>query len=236
LDGVVLGSPLSAAPLQSGTARRALRLPQRSPTAPDPPAPPQLWGAGLAPGAHFDAERPSPALLDLLSRRAPPPAAGAVPPPRRRGGGLGGLLARLRPGRGGAAAAADAAPAAGGAPAAADAPAGAAPAAGGAGAGAGLDLDVAGRTFFVPGCGRGYDVLAAAAAGAARAVGLDLAPDAVAAARAHASAAAAGGALPGGAAAAAAAPHFVAGDFFTYSDPVAGAAGGFDFGYDYTFL
>ncbi|GBF87306.1 thiol methyltransferase [Raphidocelis subcapitata] len=87
------------------------------------------------------------------------------------------------------------------------------------------DLDLAGRSFLVPGCGRGYDVVAAAAAGAARAVGLDLSGAAVAAAAAHRDATAGPEA--------AARAHFVQGDFFTYSDDVVPA---FDAGYDYTML
>lgn len=85
-------------------------------------------------------------------------------------------------------------------------------------------VPVAGKRFFVPGCGRGYDVIAAARAGAAAAVGLDLSPVAVADAESHRDETEA----PDVARRAA----FVAGDFFTYRDP----GGLFDVGYDYTFL
>ncbi|KAI8465047.1 MAG: S-adenosyl-L-methionine-dependent methyltransferase [Monoraphidium minutum] len=80
-----------------------------------------------------------------------------------------------------------------------------------------------GKAWLVPGCGRGYDVVAAAAAGAA-AVGLDLSQTAVREAEGHRDAAA-----PPGAAARA---KFVAGDFFAHEDP----SGPYDFGWDYTFL
>ena len=88
-------------------------------------------------------------------------------------------------------------------------------------------LGVAGRRVLVPGCGRGYDAVAAAEAGAALAVGIDLSDAAVAAAAAHRDAALA------------AAPdvarrvEFAAADFFEYAHPSGGA---FDVGYDYTFL
>lgn len=52
------------------------------------------------------------------------------------------------------------------------------------GSGTGL-VEVAGKRAFVPGCGRGYDIAALVGAGAAQAVGLELAPTAVAAAREH---------------------------------------------------
>jgi methyl halide transferase len=73
---------------------------------------------------------------------------------------------------------------------------------------------------------RGYDVTAFAASGAHRAVGLDLSPDAVAAARA----ALAAQDLPP---LTAAAVELEAGNFFSYSHPTGEA---FDLGYDYTFL
>ena len=50
------------------------------------------------------------------------------------------------------------------------------------GSGGGL-VEAAGKRAFVPGCGRGYDLAALVAAGATQAVGLELAPTAVAAAR-----------------------------------------------------
>jgi hypothetical protein len=39
--------------------------------------------------------------------------------------------------------------------------------------------DLAGRKAFIPGCGRGYDLVTLVRAGAAEAVGLDIAPTAV---------------------------------------------------------
>lgn len=72
-------------------------------------------------------------------------------------------------------------------------------------------LPVSGRRVLVPGCGRGYDVVAAAAAGAAVAVGLDIVPGAISAAAAHRDAT-----VP---------PHvagratFVVADFFSYQHP-----------------
>ncbi|KAI8463044.1 MAG: S-adenosyl-L-methionine-dependent methyltransferase [Monoraphidium minutum] len=86
------------------------------------------------------------------------------------------------------------------------------------------DAPAAGARVLVPGCGRGYDVIAAADAGAALAVGLDISEAAVAAAEALR-----GGALAPGAAARA---QFESCDFFTYKHP----GGLFDLGYDYTFL
>jgi hypothetical protein len=91
-------------------------------------------------------------------------------------------------------------------------------------------------------CRRGYDVAAFAAAGAALSVGLDLCPDAIAAAEAECATQLAGSP------AAAAACQLIAGDFFTYTPPPDAAAGDgaghgassgaplFDAGYDYTFL
>ncbi|KAF8055990.1 rhbg [Scenedesmus sp. PABB004] len=89
------------------------------------------------------------------------------------------------------------------------------------------ELDVRGKRVLVPGCGRGYDVCAFAAAGAASAVGLDICPAAVAAARAAAPAGLAG--APPGAAGAA---QFEVADFFSWEPP----GGAFDAGYDLTFL
>ncbi|KIY95521.1 hypothetical protein MNEG_12439 [Monoraphidium neglectum] len=80
-----------------------------------------------------------------------------------------------------------------------------------------------GRSWLVPGCGRGYDALTAAEAGAT-AVGLDLSPAAVADAESHRDKAAPREVAQR--------VRFVAGDFFAYEDP----SGRFDFGYDYTFL
>ena len=51
------------------------------------------------------------------------------------------------------------------------------------GSGGGPLVEAAGKRAFVPGCGRGYDLAALVAAGAAQAVGLELAPTAVVAAR-----------------------------------------------------
>ncbi|GBF92003.1 thiol methyltransferase [Raphidocelis subcapitata] len=85
-------------------------------------------------------------------------------------------------------------------------------------------VPTAGRRVLVPGCGRGYDVVAAAAAGAALAVGLDICSLAVSAAGEHRDET-----LPAEAAARAA---FEQRDFFEYSHP----GGPFDLGFDYTFF
>ncbi|KAF8066261.1 HOL3 [Scenedesmus sp. PABB004] len=90
------------------------------------------------------------------------------------------------------------------------------------------ELAAAGRRALVPGCGRGWDVFALAAAGAAPAVGLDLSEHAVAAAAA--ARAATLGARPDGAAGRA---ELAAGSFFEYSHP---SGQPFDLGFDYTFL
>lgn len=84
-------------------------------------------------------------------------------------------------------------------------------------------VPVRGKRAFVPGCGRGYDVIAFAEGGASAAVGLELSGTAIAAAEAHRD----GLKLPAEVAAKA---RFVAGNFLTWSD------GQFDVGYDYTFL
>eukprot|EP00803_Ostreobium_quekettii_P008753 evm.model.scf_483.3 EVM.evm.TU.scf_483.3 scf_483:45045-56085(+) len=84
------------------------------------------------------------------------------------------------------------------------------------------DLPVEGQTVFVPGCGRGYDVLTFASAGAARATGLEISETAVKAAEAHRDALAT--------AEVAARSQFVCGDFFQFEPP----GGKFDIGYDYT--
>lgn len=46
-------------------------------------------------------------------------------------------------------------------------------------------LDLPGKRVFVPGCGRGYDLVEFLRSGAAQAVGLDFAPGAAEAAQAH---------------------------------------------------
>jgi hypothetical protein len=56
----------------------------------------------------------------------------------------------------------------------------------------GAPLALAGKSCFVPGCGRAYAVEALSKGGAASAVGLELAPTAVAEARAHLATAEAG--------------------------------------------
>lgn len=78
-------------------------------------------------------------------------------------------------------------------------------------------------------CRRGYDVFAFAAAGAAVSVGLDLVPEAVAAAQQEQQR------QLGDNPTAAAAVHLTTGDFFTFRSSE-GYKGPFDFGYDYTFL
>uniref|UniRef100_A0A383VW04 Methyltransferase domain-containing protein n=1 Tax=Tetradesmus obliquus TaxID=3088 RepID=A0A383VW04_TETOB len=88
-------------------------------------------------------------------------------------------------------------------------------------------LDVAGKRVLVPGCGRGYDVFAFAQAGAAPAVGLDLSPEAVAAAAAERDSQLAHSPEV------AARAELVAGSFFEY---VHASGRPFDVGFDYTFL
>jgi hypothetical protein len=85
---------------------------------------------------------------------------------------------------------------------------------------AGDSIDAAGKRAFVPGCGRGYDLLALLAAGCAEAVGLDLAPSAVVEAEAFL-----GRELGRGNGDRKA--RAVQGDFFTYED----AGGPFDLGF-----
>jgi hypothetical protein len=72
---------------------------------------------------------------------------------------------------------------------------------------------------LVPGCGSGYDVKALAAAGMKRVVGLDIAEEALVAARAEV------GSTPNA--------ELICGDFFTEARL---AAGSFSFIFDYTFL
>lgn len=85
---------------------------------------------------------------------------------------------------------------------------------------------MAGKRVFVPGCGRGYDLVEFARAGAAAAVGLELAPTAQRAAAAYVA-----GQLSGTAAAAAAEVH--SGDFFKWTHQHHAA---WDVGFDYTFM
>lgn len=87
-------------------------------------------------------------------------------------------------------------------------------------------VDARGKRCFVPGCGRGYDVVAFARAGAAEAVGLELSPAAAEAARGYIRAELGG---EEGAAAA----EIREGDFF---DPAVVPSAAFDLGYDLTFL
>ncbi|PSC72662.1 S-adenosyl-L-methionine-dependent methyltransferase [Micractinium conductrix] len=86
-------------------------------------------------------------------------------------------------------------------------------------------LDVCGKRVLVPGCGRGYDLVEFARAGAGLAAGLELAPTAAAAAEAYL-----GEALSGEEAA-----HVQvhSGDFFAWKCPTGEA---FDLGFDYTFM
>lgn len=86
-------------------------------------------------------------------------------------------------------------------------------------------VDVKGKRAFVPGCGRGYDVITLAQAGASSSVGLDYSNRAVEDARQYTSSQR----LPTDVTARL---RIDQGDFFSYSDP----AGPFDVGYDYTFL
>eukprot|EP00877_Chromochloris_zofingiensis_P008226 jgi/Chrzof1/3657/Cz13g04010.t1 len=85
-------------------------------------------------------------------------------------------------------------------------------------------LTVAGKRVLVPGCGRGYDVIAFAQAGAAASIGLEISPVGVREASAYVQQQ-----LPPELAPQA---QVLEADFFTYQDP----GGPFDIGYDYTFL
>jgi len=87
-------------------------------------------------------------------------------------------------------------------------------------------VDARGKRALVPGCGRGYDVVAFARAGAAEAVGLELSAAAAEAARSYVA-----GELAGGQEAARA--RVQQGDFF---DAGALPPASFDLGYDLTFL
>eukprot|EP01023_Acetabularia_acetabulum_P062332 TRINITY_DN7661_c0_g3_i4.p1 TRINITY_DN7661_c0_g3~~TRINITY_DN7661_c0_g3_i4.p1 ORF type:complete len:454 (-),score=94.97 TRINITY_DN7661_c0_g3_i4:476-1837(-) len=86
-------------------------------------------------------------------------------------------------------------------------------------------LDMSGKRAVVPGCGRGYDVIALAQAGAAEAVGLELVPAAVEEAKKHRDSLN----LPQDVVVR---TKYEAVDFFQYKD----SQGGFDVGYDYTFF
>lgn len=88
------------------------------------------------------------------------------------------------------------------------------------------DLNVAGKTCLVPGCGRGYDCLAFAKAGASKAIGLELSPTAVKRATEHKANLGLDHDL-------AARSSYQQADFFEF--PTANEDS-FDFGYDYTFL
>lgn len=81
------------------------------------------------------------------------------------------------------------------------------------------------KRVLVPGCGRGYDVVEFASAGAACAVGLDISETGVQVATDHWQAEELDPAVR-------AKFTFLQGDFFTFED----AGGAFDVGYDYTFL
>ena len=87
-------------------------------------------------------------------------------------------------------------------------------------------LEVAGKRVFVPGCGRGYDVVEFARRGAAAAVGLELAPTAARDAEAYVQEQ-----LAGVEAAQRAAVH--AGDFFRWRHQ---EHEHYELGYDYTFM
>lgn len=97
-------------------------------------------------------------------------------------------------------------------------------------------IDARGKRVLVPGCGRGYDVVAFAQAGAGAAVGLELSPVAARVARAYVAGELARGRgegappLPGSA-------EIVEGDFFASPPPSSALAdASFDLGYDLTFL
>uniref|UniRef100_A0A383W5P7 Uncharacterized protein n=1 Tax=Tetradesmus obliquus TaxID=3088 RepID=A0A383W5P7_TETOB len=91
-------------------------------------------------------------------------------------------------------------------------------------------LQVQGKRALVPGCGRGYDVVAFAAAGASLSVGLDICPDAIAAANKQCDEQLAG---HPDAAKVSAATELAVADFFSYCHSSGQL---FNVGYDYTFL
>lgn len=84
--------------------------------------------------------------------------------------------------------------------------------------------DLSDKRVFIPGCGRGYDLVSFVNAGAAEAVGLELSPTAVAAAREY---------VEGSLGAAAAKAPVVQGDFFALNDQNKHA---YDIAFDYTFF
>lgn len=84
-------------------------------------------------------------------------------------------------------------------------------------------LSVAGERVFVPGAGRGYDVVTFAQSGAAEVVGLDIAPSAVAAASQYVAEQLVGSEQASRA-------RVIQGDLFKYSD----GQGGFGVWFDYT--
>lgn len=96
-------------------------------------------------------------------------------------------------------------------------------------------IDAKGKRALVPGCGRGYDVVAFARAGAAESIGLELSATAAEAARGY---------IKGELAScptAAAAARVVVGDFFAEGEgeggaPITAEGASFDLGYDLTFL
>lgn len=96
-------------------------------------------------------------------------------------------------------------------------------------------VDARGKRALVPGCGRGYDVIAFAQAGASAAVGLELSPVAAQVAREFVAAE-----LGKGEAAMLQAARVVEGDFFdppsADDEDGAVAPASFDLGYDLTFL
>jgi hypothetical protein len=87
------------------------------------------------------------------------------------------------------------------------------------------ELDVKGKTCLVPGCGRGYDVVEFAKAGAAASIGLEIAPTAIERANEYKESL-------GLDVETAKKATVIDADFFTYKPP----GGTADVGYDYTFL
>eukprot|EP01024_Parvocaulis_polyphysoides_P018391 TRINITY_DN18155_c0_g1_i1.p1 TRINITY_DN18155_c0_g1~~TRINITY_DN18155_c0_g1_i1.p1 ORF type:complete len:221 (-),score=39.14 TRINITY_DN18155_c0_g1_i1:431-1093(-) len=86
-------------------------------------------------------------------------------------------------------------------------------------------VDMTGKRGIVPGCGRGYDVIALAQAGSQEAVGLELAPAAVEEAQKYRDSLNLSQDIVNR-------TKYETANFFEYKDP----QGGFDVGYDYTFF
>lgn len=84
--------------------------------------------------------------------------------------------------------------------------------------------NLSGKRIFVPGCGRGYDLVTFVKAGAKEVLGLELAPSAVSVASEY---------IQSQLASQSSQATVIQGDFFTHKDE---SSQGYDVGYDYTFL